>query len=62
MMEYLWALYVVTALGTGDIKYTRVSDVLYESRMKCEIEASIFTAYHEPWADNETVWCIKVDE
>jgi len=61
-MEYLWALYVVTALASGDTKYTRVSDVIYESRMKCEIEATVYAAVHEPWADNESVWCIKVDE
>ena len=61
-MEYLWALYVVTALANGDTQYTRVSDILYETRMKCEIEATVYAVVHEPWADNETVWCIKVDE
>jgi hypothetical protein len=29
--------------------------------MKCEIEASVFTAYYEPWADNETVECLKAE-
>jgi hypothetical protein len=59
-MEYLWAIFVVTALEGGDYKYTHIET--YDSRMKCEIEASVYAAYHEPWADNETVVCIKVDE
>ena len=61
-MEYLWALFVVTALEGGDYKYTRVSEAVYDNRTKCEIEATVFAAHHEPWADNETVWCLKVDE
>ena len=61
-MNYLWAVFVVTALtdGSGDYKYTHIET--YESREKCEIEATVYAAYHEPWADNETVFCLKVDE
>lgn len=59
-MEYLWAIFVVTALEGGDYKYTHIET--YDSRMKCEIEASVYAAHYEPWADNETVACIKVDE
>ena len=60
MSIHLWAIYVITALEGGDYQYTHIKS--YDDRMKCEIEASVFTAYYEPWADNETVECLKVEE
>lgn len=61
-MSSLWAVFVVTALmdGSGDYKYTHIAT--YDSRMKCEIEATVYAVAHEPWADNEIVACLKVDE
>lgn len=59
-MNYLFALFVVTALEGGDYKYTHIKT--YDDRMKCEIEASVFVAINEPFQDNENVFCLKVDE
>lgn len=62
-MNYLWAIFVVTALtdGSGDYKYTEIQG-RYATRLDCEFAASRFAHENEPWADNETVWCFKVDE
>lgn len=59
-MNYLWAIFVVTALEGGDYKYTHIET--YDSRHVCEINASVYAAHYEPWPDNEIVACIKVDE
>jgi len=56
---FVWAIYVITALEGGDYQYTHIKS--YDDRMKCEIEASVFTVYYEPWADNETVECLKAE-
>ena len=64
-MEYLWAIFVVTALtdGSGDYRYVRIEpQVTYEYRIECEYAVNQFVAKHEPFQDNETVWCLKVDE
>ena len=64
-MNYLWAIFVVTALtdGSGDQKYTRIEpQVVYHSRVDCENALSNFIAKYEPFKDNESVWCLKVDE
>ena len=58
-MNYLWAIFVITALEGGDYKYTHIET--YDSRERCEINASVFAVHNEPWADNQTVECIKVD-
>jgi hypothetical protein len=59
-MSYLWAVFVITALESGDYKYTHIST--HETRMSCEIQAALFVAINEPFIDSETVKCVKVDE
>ena len=58
-MEYLWALFVVTALEGGDAKYTRLNT--YETREACEISQVVGYVVYD-LQDNETLKCIKVDE
>lgn len=60
MMNYLFAIFVITAVEGGDYKYTHIKT--YESRLACEINAAVFTVNYEPFQDNETVECVKVDE
>ena len=64
-MGYLWAVFVVTALtdGSGDYRYVRIEpQVTYEQRIDCEYAINSFVKQHEPFQDNESVWCLKVDE
>lgn len=58
-MEYLWALFVITALEGGDAKYTRLNT--YMTREACEMSLAIAPVVYE-MQDNETLMCIKVDE
>jgi hypothetical protein len=62
-MEYIWAIFVVTALtdGSGDYKYDEIAG-RYASRLDCEYAINDFVKKYEPFQDNETVWCLKVDE
>ena len=60
MSIHIWAIYVITALEGGDYQYTHIKS--YEDRMKCEINAAVFVAHHEPFTNNETVKCLKVEE
>ena len=59
-MNYLFALFLVTALEGGDYKYTHIKTS--ESRQQCEVDAAVFVALNEPFQDNEEVICLKVDE
>ena len=64
MMEYLWAIFVVTALtnGSGDQKYTRIDCLgTYDNRVTCEESLNQFVQAYT-FADNETAWCLKVDQ
>lgn len=60
MMNYLWAIFVITALDGGENQHTHIKT--YESRLACEISAAVFTVHYEPFEDNETVECLKVDQ
>lgn len=59
-MNYLWAVFVITALDGGDYKYTHIET--FENKAQCEISATVFVVVNEPFLDNETVECIKVDD
>jgi len=64
-MGYLWAIFVVTALtdGSGDYRYVRIEpQVTYENRVDCEEANTRFVQQYQPFQDNESVWCLKVDE
>ena len=58
-MEYLWALFVITALEGGDFKYTRLNT--YETREACDISEVIGYVVYD-LKENEYLKCIKVDE
>jgi hypothetical protein len=61
----MWAIFVVTALmdGSGDQKYTRINQqVVYHNRIDCEYALNDFITKYEPFKDNQTAWCLKVDE
>lgn len=59
-MNYLWAVFVITALEGGDYKYTHIKT--FETRQSCEIHATLFAVDNGPFLDSENVMCIKVDE
>lgn len=59
-MEYLWALYVITAFANIDeTKYTRIAT--FETREHCEMFKEEFLKTYSPFQENEEVWCLKVD-
>ena len=62
-MEYLWAIAVITSpiLHDGDYNYQYVNKI-YNSRMDCEVELHKFILKNKPFADNQVVRCVKVDD
>lgn len=57
----MWALFVITTFAEiDDAKYTRIAT--FENRHHCTIVLEHFYDENEPFQDNETVECLKVDE
>ena len=59
MMNYLFALFVISALESGEFQYTRVGT--YEARMSCEIALIDFEEAYD-LHETQILACIKVDE
>jgi len=58
-MNYLFALFVVTAIEGGETNYTHIKT--YEDRQMCDIAQVVFEVTYE-LQENETLVCLKVDE
>lgn len=57
----MWALFVITMFpNVDDAKYTRIGT--FENRHHCEIVLEHFYDENEPFAENEIVTCLRVDE
>jgi len=59
MINYMFALFVITSLDSGDYKYTHIKT--YSNELNCEVSAFVFKVEYGPFQDNETIECIKVD-
>ena len=56
----VWALAVSTLLLNGEYKFDVIAE--YDNSLTCEINKAVFIVNYEPFEDNETVECVKVDE
>jgi hypothetical protein len=68
---YLWAIAVITSplLQNGEYNHQLITEdnhqfvnATYSGRMECEVELHKFILKNKPFAENQVVRCLKIDE